>query len=100
MLSDNVQYEIAKPHTVINSTGNKKLIPSKTYASRELLPMLKGMTAFTQFVSDDRVIKKKKLRGITEMILNLNKLDNSDNLEDGRSSSTLLTYHVSAHKIL
>ena len=30
------------------------------------------------------------------MILNLNKLDNSDNLEDGRLSNALLTYHVTA----
>ena len=54
------------------------------------------MAEFTQFVSDDRVIKTNKLRGITEMILNLNKLDNTVNLEDGRFSNTLLTYHVTA----
>ena len=28
------------------------------------------------------------------MVLNLNELDNSDNLEDGRPSNELLTYHV------
>ena len=45
MLSDNVQYEIAKPFTIINgiSPGNKKLILSKTYAGRELLSILEGM---------------------------------------------------------
>ena len=35
-----------------------------------------------------------KLRGITEMIINMNELDNSDNLEDGRPSNSLLTYHA------
>ena len=28
------------------------------------------------------------------MIINSNELDNTENLEDGRSSNTLLTYHV------
>ena len=32
------------------------------------------------------------------MILDLNELDNTDNLEDGRPSNTLLTYHVTADK--
>ena len=54
------------------------------------------MTAFTHFVSDDWVIKTNKLEGITEMIINLDELDNTDNLEDGRPSNALLTYHVTA----
>ena len=32
------------------------------------------------------------------MILNLNELDNTDNLEDGRPSNALLTYHVTANE--
>ena len=32
------------------------------------------------------------------MIFNLNELDNSDNLEDGRPSNELLTYHVTDDK--
>ena len=32
------------------------------------------------------------------MTLNLNELYNTDNLEDGRPSSVLLTYHVTAHE--
>ena len=41
------------------------------------------MVELNQFVVDDQVIKKSKLKGITEMIINLNELDNSDNLKDG-----------------
>ena len=33
-----------------------------------------------------------------EMILNLNELDNSDNLKDGRPSNELLTYHMTDGK--
>ena len=32
------------------------------------------------------------------MIFNLNELDNIDNLEDGRPSNALLTYHVTANE--
>ena len=32
------------------------------------------------------------------MNLNLDKLDNSDNLEDGRPSNSLLTYHVTSNE--
>ena len=47
------------------------------------------MVELNEFLVDDQVIKKNKLKGITEMILNLNELDNSDNLEDGHPSNTL-----------
>ena len=98
MLSNDIQYEILKPRTVINSISpaNDKLVLSKTYSGRELISVLEGMTAFTHFVNDGRVIKTNKLKGIAEMILNLDELDNTDNLEDGRPSNVLLTYHVTA----
>ena len=56
------------------------------------------MVELVHFEADDQVIKKNKLKGITEMILNLDELDNSDNLEDGRPSNSLLTYHVTDDK--
>ena len=37
-----------------------------------------------------------KLAKITDMILNLDELDNSDNLENGRPSNTLFTCYVSS----
>ena len=55
MLSDNIQYNILKPHTIIDdiSPDNEKLIPSKTYAGRELLSILEGMIELTQFENDE-----------------------------------------------
>ena len=38
------------------------------------------------------------MKGITEITLNLDKLNNSDNLKNGRPSNELLTYHVNAHE--
>ena len=73
MLSDNVQYSVIKPCTIMDSIspGKQKLILNKTYAGRELISVIEGMNELTQFVNDDRVIKINKLKGITEMIFNL-----------------------------
>ena len=100
MHSDNVQYEIIKAHMehYDSPTINGKLILSKIYTGRELLSIAGGMVKLNQFVDDDQVIKMSKLKGITEMILNLDELDNTDNLEDGRPSNALLTYHVTDDK--
>ena len=95
MLSDNVQYQILKLHAVMDPISNtKKMIPSGTYAGRELLSMLEGIIKLNQFEVDDQVTKTNKLKGITEIMLNLDELDNSDNLKDGRPSKELLTYHI------
>ena len=74
------------------------MIPSGTYAGRELLSMLEGMVELNEFLVDDQVTKTNKLKGITAMILNLDELDNSDNLKDGRPSNKLLTYHVTSNE--
>ena len=88
-----------KLRTVMDPISNtKKMIPSGTYAGRELLSMLEGMVELNQFEVDDQVTKTNKLKGITEITLNLNELNNSDNLKDGRPSNKLLTYHVTDDK--
>ena len=79
-------------------SDSKKLIPSGTYASRELLSMLEGMVELNKFLVDDQVTKTNKLKGITEMIINLDELSDSVNLKDGRPSNTLFTYHVTDDK--
>ena len=99
MLSDNVKYEILKFHAVMDPISNmKKMIPSGTYAGRVLPSMLEGIIELNQFEVDDQVIKTIKLKGITEMIINLDELSNSDNLKDGRPSNELFTYHVTDDK--
>ena len=64
MLRDNVKYEILKLRAVMDPISNtKKMIPSGTYAGRELLSMLEEMVELNQFEVDDQVIKKNKLKG-------------------------------------
>ena len=99
MLSDNVQYKIAKLRAVMDPfSDTKKLIPSRTYAGRELLSMLEGMAELNKLLVDDQVTKMNRLKGITEMILNLDELNNNNNFEDGRPSNSLLTYHVTCNE--
>ena len=56
--------------------------------------MLEGIIELNQFEVDDQVTKMNKLKGITEITLNLDELNNSDNLKDGRPNNSLLTYYV------
>ena len=99
MLSNTVKYKTLKLCAVMDPISNtKKMIPSGTYAGRELLSMLEGIIELNQFLVDDQVTKMNKLKGITEMIINLDELNNSDNLKDGRPSNELLTYHVTDDK--
>ena len=93
MLCDNIQYKVLKLRSVIDPiSDSKKLIPSGTYAGRKLLSVLEGMVELNKFLVDD---KTNKLKGITQMVINLDELDNNNNnLEDGRPSNSLLTYYV------
>ena len=45
-----------------------------------------------------KLLRKNKLKGITEMIINLDELNNSDNLKDGHPGNTLFMYHVTDDK--
>ena len=97
MLSDNVKYEILKFHEVMDPISDtKKMIPKGIYAHRELLSIIQGIVELNQFEVDDQVAKTNKLKGITEITLNLDEFNNSDNLKDGRPSNELLTYYVTS----
>ena len=99
MLSDNVQYEILKPRAVMDPISDmKKTVPSGTYASKQLLSIVEGIIELKQFEVDDELTKTNKLKGITEITFNLDKLNNSINLKDGRPSNSLLTYYMTDDK--
>ena len=74
------------------------MIPSGTYAGRELISMLEGIVEFTNLKLMIKLNKKNNLKGIIEITLNLNEINNSNNLKDGRPSNELLTYHVTDDK--
>ena len=100
MLSDNVKYEILKLSSVMDPISDaKKTIRRGTYAGRQLLSIVEGIVELNQFEVDDEVTKTNKLKGITEMIIiNLDELNNSINLKDGRPSNSLLTYYMTSNE--
>ena len=99
MLSNNVKYEILRLRSVMDPISDAKtMIPKGACAGRELISMLEGNVELNQFEVDDQVAKTNKLKSITEITLNLNELNNSDNLKDGRPSNSLLTYYVTSNE--
>ena len=44
--------------------------------------------------SQEDVLRTNKLEKVTKMVISLNELDNSNNLEDGQPSNTLFTFYV------
>ena len=94
MLSDNVQYWLQGSIEVLLKTGKKIVLNKGVYMDKELNTMI-GMEMRVQMIdSRNDILRTNKLEKVTKMVISLNKLDNSDNLEDGRPSNTLFTYYV------
>ena len=98
MLSDNVQYEMTEPLKLKLMEGGEKQVLNKNYTSRELSVLVERKIILTDLNKDSRIIKMNKLAKVTDMIFNLDELDNTNNLEDGRPSNTLFTYHTPGYE--
>ena len=96
MHSNNSQILSHRSIEVLLNTGKKIVLNKGVYTDKELNSLI-GMELKSQmrdFRND--ILRTNKLEGITKMIINLNELDNSDNLEDGRPSNVLFTYYVTS----
>ena len=91
----NTQYEMTKPLKLKLTDGSEKEVLSKTYTSRDLNAFVEGKHINTDLDNNPQVIKTNKLAKVTNMSLNLDELNNSDNLEDGHPSNTLFMYYMS-----
>ena len=94
MLSENTQYEMTKPLKLKLVDGSEKEVLSKTYTSRELNAFVEGKHIISDLDNDPQIIKMNKLAKVTNMILKLDELDKTNNLEDGKLSNTLFTYYM------
>ena len=74
--------------------GSEKQILNGSYTKRELDAIVGRKHILTDLSNDSRIIKTNKLAKVIDMIFNLNELDNSGNLEDGRPSNTLFTRYL------
>ena len=94
LFSKNVQYWVGDNLKFELKTGKEvSLMKGMMYTDEELNAMI-GLEYKLTMLRINYATKKNKLGDITEMVISLNKLDNSNNLEDGRPSSTLFTYYV------
>ena len=83
MLSDNVQYWLQGSIEVLLKMGKKIVLNKGVYTDKELNSLI-GMELKSQML-DSRIdiLRTNKLEKVKKMVMNLNELDNSDNLEDG-----------------
>ena len=68
-----------------------------TYTRRELIHLIEGKIELTQFDKKPQINKLNNLVGATDVALDSNELDNTNNLGKGKPSSALFTYHMTAY---
>ena len=73
-------------------TGKKIVLNKGVYTDRELSSLVELELKSQMMDSCNDVLRTNKLEKVTKMVISLNELDNSDNLEDGKPSNTLFTY--------
>ena len=96
MHSNNSQILLHRSIEVLLNTG-KKIVLNKGVCMDKELNSLIGMELKSQMLDfHNDILRTNKLEGITKMIISLNELDNSNNLEDGRPSNVLFTYYVTS----
>ena len=95
MHSNNVQYWLQGPIEVLSKMGEKIVLNKEVYTDKELAAII-GQEMKSQIGDCDDVLRTSKLVNGMKMVISLNELDNSNNLEDGRPSNTLFTYYVTS----
>ena len=96
MHSNNSQILLQKSMEVLLCTGKKILLNKGIYMDKELDSLIGTELKSQMLDSRDDVLRTNKLKEITKVVISLNELDNSDNLEDSRPSNTLFTYYVTS----
>ena len=92
----NSQILLHRSIEVLSVTGKKIVLNKEVYTDKELNSLI-GMELKSQMLdSSSDILRINKLEKITKMILSLDELDNSDNLEDVRPSNILFTYYVTS----
>ena len=81
---------------VLSITGKKMVLNKGVYMDKELNSLIGTELKSQMLDSRNDILRTNKLERITKMIISLDELDNSDNLEDGRPSNVLFTYYVTS----
>ena len=92
----NSQILLQRSIEVLSVRGKKIALNKGVYMDKELNSLI-GMELKSQMLdSRNDILRTNKLEKVTKMIISLNELDNSDNLEDGRPSNILFTHYVTS----
>ena len=96
MLNDNVQYLLKEPLKVLLKTGKNVELSKGVYMDKEL----DALIGFEKvgISHHEYALRVNKLEHVMEMTINLDELDNTHNLKDGRPSDALFMYYVPAVK--
>ena len=81
---------------VLSITGKKIVLNKGLYTDKELNSLIGTELKSQMLDSHNDILRTNKLERITKMIISLNELDNSDNLEDGKPSNALFTFYVTS----
>ena len=81
---------------VLLYTGKKIVLNKGVYMDKKLDSLIRTELKSQMLDSRDDVLRTNKLKKITKVVISLNELNNSDNLEDGRPINTLFTYYVTS----
>ena len=88
MLSDNVQYLLKEPVKILLKMGENVELSKGVYTDKELDELI-GFEK-VRLSHREYTLMVNKLEHVTEMVINLDELDNTDNPKDGRPGNTLL----------
>ena len=80
---------------MLSITGKKIALNKGVYMGKEPDSLI-GVKMKSRMDDRDDVLRTSMLDNGTEITISLNKLNNSDNLKDGRPSNALFTYYVTA----
>ena len=93
MHSNNAQYWLQGPIELLSVMGQEIVLNKVVYMDKEINEII-GQELKSRIGDRNDVLKTSKLVNGTKITISLKELDNSDNLEDGKPSNTLLTYYV------
>ena len=92
----NSQILLHRSIEVLTVTGKKIVLNKGVYTDKELDSLIGTELKSQMLDSHNDIQRNNKLVTGTKITISLNKLDNSDNLEDGKPSKTLFTYFVTS----
>ena len=92
----NSQILVHRSIELLSVTGKKIVLNKRVYMDKELNSLIGTELKSQMLDSHNDILRTNKLEGITKMVISLNELDNSDNLEDGRPSNVLFTHYVTS----